>query len=327
MKVAGTAGAGAAVPALATGATPASRPAAASGAKAAGTSAPPSADGLLLRHQSPPVSQPEPAVRPAPPERQMEVAAEPTQRSAMLLAAAAIVALLLAGAGAYYLFGRTPDAAATPTRTAAVGSGDSGKTAGPTQVEARPTSSGAPSSATVTPAPVSAPASPPARSPAPVPPASSPGARTDPWAAVHQFSRDARYDRALAAIEQVKGVPQALMQEERNRVMENARRYTLAARRSAEDMRLTKTPQYVLGTNRQEQADTDRTAGRLKPAVSGYMAARTHFLQAFSDSGKEAPAVVATPPAVPEPAPANPAPESEHGRAAVDGGPLDLVER
>ena len=97
------------------------------------------------------------------------------------------------------------------------------------------------------------------------------------------------------------------MQEERGRVVENARRYALAARRGAEDLRLTKSPQYIEGTAKQEQADEDRDAGKFKAAVTGYMAARGHYLQSFSDSGKAAPPVVAEAPPVVETPPAPPA--------------------
>jgi len=129
--------------------------------------------------------------------------------------------------------------------------------------------------------------------------------KADPWVNVRRDTTQGRFDRAIAAIDQVQGVPAALLQEERVRVVENARRQTLAARRGAEDLRLTGSPQYVLGTTRQAEADRDRTAGRLKTAVSGYMASRAHFLRAFTDSGKAAPAAVVAPP-VSEPPPPPP---------------------
>ena len=128
------------------------------------------------------------------------------------------------------------------------------------------------------------------------------------------------------------------MQEERGRVVENARRYALAARRGAEDLRLTKSPQYVQGTTQQEQADEDRDDGRFKAAVSGYMAARGHFLQAFSDErqggtargrgsapgGRDADRAAAGEPAAPTPpTPAEPTVDlstwsNEEARAFVD---------
>ena len=110
----------------------------------------------------------------------------------------------------------------------------------------------------------------------------------------------------MTAIDQVKGVPAALMQEERNRVVENARRYALLARRSADDLRLSSSAPFALGASRQDGADRDRSAGRLKEAVNGYMAARAQFLEAINKSGKPAPKEVE--PSV-EPPPTTVAPE------------------
>ena len=142
--------------------------------------------------------------------------------------------------------------------------------------------------------------------PAEAPLPSSTVARVDPWGVVRRETTQGRFDRAIAAIDQVQGMSAGLLQEERLRVVENARRQTLATRRGAEDMRLTASPQYVLGTTRQAEADRDRQAGRLKTAVSGYMEARSHFLRAFTDSGKAAPPAPA--PVEPSaPAPTSPA--------------------
>lgn len=139
-----------------------------------------------------------------------------------------------------------------------------------------------------------------------------------PWSLVRRESTQGRFDRAMTAIDQVQGVPGALLQEERVRVVENARRQTLAARRGAEDLRLTASPQYVLGTTRQAEADRDRTAGRLKTAVAGYMASRSHFMRAFSDSGKAAPATVVTAPIAEPPPPATPTSTTTVAEPKVD---------
>jgi hypothetical protein len=130
----------------------------------------------------------------------------------------------------------------------------------------------------------------------PLPPTAAAGPTSDPWAASRQHAAAGRFDRALAAIDQVKGVPAADAQQERARVAENARRYTLAARRGAEDLRQTQSPEYVLGMSKQAQADRDRAAGRMKPAVNGYLDARSHFLQAM-----QAQSAAATPAPVPPP--------------------------
>jgi hypothetical protein len=152
-------------------------------------------------------------------------------------------------------------------------------------------------------------------------------ARTDPWVNVRRLSADGRYDRAIVAIDQVKDVSPALVHEERSRVVENARRFTLAARRGAEDMRLTRSSQYVLGTSAQAEADRDRSAGRLKSAVANYMNARRHYLQAFSDNGKAAPAAVVEAPRV-EPAPpstpASPTPAPPAATAPATATTVDL---
>ncbi len=112
----------------------------------------------------------------------------------------------------------------------------------------------------------------------------------------------------MAAIDQVQGLSGAQLQEERNRIVGNAQQYTLAAQRGADDLRVTASPQYVLGRSMQAQADRDRAAGKPKSAVAGYMEARGHFLQAINDTGR-APAVAVAAPPAPEPAtPSAPAP-------------------
>jgi hypothetical protein len=92
----------------------------------------------------------------------------------------------------------------------------------------------------------------------------------------------------MGALEQVKGVPAASMQEERVRVTESARRSALAARRVADDLRATNSSEYVLGMTRQAQAERDRNAGRLRAAVNGYVQAHDHFQQALNDTGRAA---------------------------------------
>ena len=93
----------------------------------------------------------------------------------------------------------------------------------------------------------------------------------------------------MGAINQVKGVPLASMQEERGRIVESARRSALAARRVADDLRTTNSPEYVLGMTRQAQADRDQKAGQLRAAVNGYVQAHDHFQQALNDSGRGRP--------------------------------------
>jgi hypothetical protein len=128
----------------------------------------------------------------------------------------------------------------------------------------------------------------------------------------------------MAAVDQVQGVPASSMQEERRRIVENARRNTLAARRVAEDMLLTKSAQYQRGTERQEQADRDRTAQRFKAAVSGYMAAHGHFRQAFGDGGKPVPPEV-TPPNTEPATPTNASPSTSPAPAPAPSEPsVDL---
>jgi hypothetical protein len=103
-----------------------------------------------------------------------------------------------------------------------------------------------------------------------------------------QHAAAGRFDRALGAIDQVKGVPAAQMQDERNRVVAGAHQHALAARRGAEDLRVTASPQYVLGMARQAQADRDRAAGRLRSAVTGYVQAQGYYQRAMNDGGPAA---------------------------------------
>jgi serine/threonine protein kinase len=268
----------------------------------------PTADGLLLR---PPVAaDPQADARhgtPAPD-------ASTSSRSPLVPALVVLALLLAAGAGAYYMFGRSPEAAASASGPSAT------TTAGPAAVtppDATPASSMTPVTSVETPVPdpVAGDASP-VPVPGVVPPPVAP--RGDPWASVRQFAAAGKYDRAIVAIDQVRGVPEALMQEERSRVVENARRYTLAARRGAEDLRLTRSPQYAQGVTRQEAADRQRAGGQLKSAVTSYMAARGHFLQAFNDSGKAAPIEVVAAPPVPEPAAPPAAPAQAPAPSTVD---------
>ena len=290
-------------PAAPAPATPAAAPVRATGPQAHS----PTADGLLLR---PPV-----AADPQGDARHGATAHDaPKASRSPLVPALVVLALLAAGGAAYYTFGRSPDAAAASSGPSAT------TTAGPavvTPADATPAPSTTPATSVETPAPdpVAGDASP-APVPGVVPPPVAP--RGDPWASVRQFAAAGKYDRAIVAIDQVRGVPEALMQEERSRVVENARRYTLAARRGAEDLRLTRSPQYAQGVTRQEAADRQRAGGQLKSAVTSYMAARGHFLQAFNDSGKAAPTAVVAAPPVPEPAAPPPAPAQAPAASAVD---------
>ena len=89
--------------------------------------------------------------------------------------------------------------------------------------------------------------------------------------------------------------PAALMQEERGRVVENARRYTLAARRGAEDLRLTKSPQYVLGTTRQAagRPRSRRPAGSSRRSAATWPRAVTSCRRSTTAARRRRPAVVA----------------------------------
>ncbi|BCS31104.1 hypothetical protein TBR22_A03040 [Luteitalea sp. TBR-22] len=251
--------------------------------------APAPAAEALLRH---PTTVTQTATRPAIPPGEPPAPA----RSAVLPAAVGLLLLLLlAGGGYWFVVARR---AAPSTATAS--------TSTPPPADAAP----APESGGTTPpevTPASTPAAPRPAPPAPAAPApagdpvpAAPVAR-DPWATSRQLASAGRYDRALAAIDQIQGVPAALLQEERNRVVENARRQTLAARRGAEDLRLTSSQRYQRGNSLQEEADRHRSAGRLKKAVTSYMDARAQYLQAFNDSGKAVPPVVVAPPKVDEP--------------------------
>jgi tetratricopeptide (TPR) repeat protein/predicted Ser/Thr protein kinase len=208
------------------------------------------------------------------------------------VAAAAVVLLLLAGGG-YYALVIAPRPASESTSTPSSGPGSTGPTTPPPATIPAP-SANAPA-AGATPAPEAA---------VPTTPAIAP--RTDPWVTVRQHVAGGRFDRAIAAIDQVQGVSAAEAQTERQRVVDNAARFALAARRGAEDLRLTRSSQYVLGTTSQAEAERERAAGRLRAAVTSYGEARAHYLQAFTDSGKAPTAAIAAPP-VAEP-PATPAP-------------------
>ncbi|MBA2354207.1 MAG: hypothetical protein H0V80_06005, partial [Acidobacteria bacterium] len=129
------------------------------------------------------------------------------------------------------------------------------------------------------------------------------------WQGVRQLSASARYDRALAAIDQMAGVPAADQQAERRRVVEGALRAAQTARRVAEDLQRTRTPQYQQGVAAQQHGEQQQGAGRMRQAVTAYMTARTHFDQAFpgNTANATAPAAgtdAATPPTAPSEAPA-----------------------
>ncbi len=271
--------------------------------------APTLADGLLLRQPTPAHPHAEPAPTPIRP------AAEDTPaHGPRLIPVVAVLALLaLLGAAGYFMFGRARNEVSPADHSSAPV--ERVDTAAPADHAGQP---GTVSSSVTPPSP------PPGAPTEPVEAAPIAVTRGDPWSGARQLAAAGRYDRALLAIDQVTGVPAAQLQAERDRVVENARRYTLAARRGAEDLRLTRSAQYVLGTSRQAQADRDLKAGRLKSGVAGFMAARGHFLQAFNDSGTAAPAAVVAAPPLPDiaAAPVQPAPAA----AAVDTGTWSTEE-
>lgn len=254
---------------------------------------PPPFDGLMLR-QPPGPMPPTPAAPPPP------MAADDGSPSRTPLYAALAVLVLLGLAGVYWMSTRR---AAGPVEAPST-------TATTSPAEPVP-EAGEPPATKPTPTPV-APA--PATTTAPPVPVPEPGPRVDPFAASRQLAAAGRFDKAIAAIDLLEREPEALKQEERQRVTETARRNTLAARRGAEDLRVTRSPQYVLGMTRQAAGDRDRTAGRMGAAVDNYMAARTHYLQAFTDNGRPAPPAPAPQekpaqadtPAQPPPTPAPP---------------------
>jgi len=234
----------------------------------------------------------------------------PPKRSPLPLVAAAVVLVLLAGGAYWALVGPPSGDTTTSGASSSAGKTDpAGRTptsvtpgAAPTSVPPVATGGEAPAAATTT----------------PVTP------RVDPWQAVRQHVAGGRFDRAIAAIDQAPGVTPAEMQAERVRVVENARRFALAARRGAEDLRLTRSPQYVLGTTSQAEADRQREAGRLKGAVAAYGEARAHFLQAFTDSGKAPTPAIAVPvvePPPPPPATATANTTTSNGTAATPANP------
>jgi serine/threonine protein kinase len=277
----------------------------------------PPVDGLLLRQPSPGEAD---ETRPAAPPTSETTDAAPTRSP--LMPALALLALLVIAGGSYYAF----VGGSSSSRTGSSGPSRPGRPQEPEPAKGN-LQPGAPSSMvarneppTGGPASMAALNEPPAvttpptalgsdpaasasvTTPTPAMPAGTATARTDPWVAARQHAAAGRFDRALAAIDQVKGAPAADAQQERGRVAENARRHTLAARRGAEDLRQTQSPEYVLGMSKQAQADRDRSAGRLHQAVNGYLDARSHFLQAMNTgNGAANPAPV--PPASPAEAP------------------------
>lgn len=283
------------------------------------------ADGLLLRQPATLLGSDVETRHEPPPSATANGEGVPAR--SMLVPALALLALLLVAGAAYYQFGR--DAAVMPKRGAGeIEHAPDGSGSRPVQDEPVPGSLNAKNDATgpeasggvsdAGPAPTLAtePAAPPVAADAPAPTAAA-GPRADAFAIVRQHSSAGRYERALTAIDQVKGVPAPQMQEERNRVVGSARQQTLAARRGADDLRVSASPQYVLGMSMQAQADRDRAAGKLRTAVAGYVEAQGHYLQAIKDSGKspaaakppanaEAPAA-SEPPAVQPAAPPTPA--------------------
>ena len=90
-------------------------------------------------------------------------------------------------------------------------------------------------------------------------------------------------------------------------------------------MRLTRSPQYVLGMTRQAEADRQRDAGRLRTAVSLYVESRAHYLQAFTDSGRAPSAAVVAPPTTesvaPSAPPTTPAPANAPAEPAAQTRP------
>ncbi len=263
---------------------PAAAPAAAPSAPAASAGA----DGLLLRSPAPGVqagtAPPAKAAAKAPPTAPPEGAGG---RSWLIPVVAAVI-LLAAAAGGYYQFVVAPGRAA---QTATATDGDAtttppaGEAAVPAEAGTEPNTATAETPPGTPDAKAGGAAAGPAAGPANA--AATPSSPTaDPWADVRQLARSGRYDRAMSAIEQVRGVSPEAAQQERGQLIETARRNSLAARRGAEDLRLTASPQFVLGMSSQAQAERDMKAGRPGPAVSGYMQARGHFLQAINDSGK-----------------------------------------
>jgi serine/threonine-protein kinase len=265
----------------------------------------PAADGLVLR---PPADA---GRSPAPHRDTPEPAATTEGRPgrSMLVPALAVIALLVASGGAYYQFVLAPragDTAATGTEPNASGTTGAPAPDAPTSGSPSDLAAGGPAGA---PPPA---ATGPAAGATSATDATTPGKPEDALAVVRQQASSGRYDRAIAAIDQVQGLSAAQLQEERTRIVSAARQYTLAAQRGADDLRVTSSPQYVLGMSMQAQAERDRAAGKPKSAVAGYMEARGHFLQAINDTGRPAAAVVPpapepVAPSTPPPAPAAPA--------------------
>ena len=285
-----------------------SRAAAAPARRAPGVVSGP-ADEALLRHEPTPAGhdadRTRPAARPSPP-------GQPGEQPRRTWVPAIVVAALLAlGGGAYYalVVGPGPEPATPasgakspvqPTRT----SSPLPKAPSPGAVapaggdDAAPTTEDTPEPPAATETPVT-----------PVEPPPPPVPRADPWQTVRQLSARNAFDRAMGAIDQVKGVAATELQAERLRVVDGARRYALAARRGAEDLRLTTSPQYVLGATRQADGDRQRQAGRPRGAVGAYMQAHAHFVRAITESGRnesEKPPVKEPIAAEPPPAPARP---------------------
>ncbi len=283
----------------------------------------PAADVVLRAPSGPGDESTEERTRPAiGPVAEPEAETRPARSLVPLVVVAALLAAL--GGGAYFALVK-PDAAVTPATGSPTTSttADAASAAGGVGVEPS-ASAGAPDPPVAPPSPAPPPSA--ADTSASAAPAAEPATpRGDPWQGVRQLAARGAFDRALVAVDQVSGVSSADQQAERMRIVENARRNALAARRGAEDMRLTRSPQYVLGMTRQAEADRQRDAGRLRTAVSLYVESRAHYLQAFTDSGRApAPTVVAPPAAEPAPPaapPTAPAPASAPAGAPAEARP------
>ena len=267
--------------------------------------APAPADAVLMRqHAARPLDE---AIGPVTPRPMHGV--QPSTRRAMIPAVAVATLLALVGAGAYYRFATTT-APSQSERPPATTSDDGATAKGPNADAGSVTlTKGSPGAATPVPAPTPAP--PPAATPGTVasanPPATTSTERGDPWQQVRQLVARGEYSQAFAATDKVRGVRPADLQAERQRIVDGAWRNTLAARRVAEDLRLTKNAQYDLGVARQAEADRRRTSRNLKAAILSYVAAQTHFMQAFEGNKT----------AEPEPAP-TPAPERKDEEPKAD---------
>lgn len=210
--------------------------------------------------------------------------------------------LLMGAVGGYVAWPDAEPPATSTSRTTSVASPGIAPGGTPVQPGVTPASDGS-----STPSPVSTPVpassdvadAPSAPVPAPNVPSTPANASvaTDPFRSVRQLTDRMQFDRALAAIDQVKGAQPAGVQSERQRVVERARQTAEAAQRAAQDMNLGDTDQFEQGSRQQLRADEHRSKGRLRSAVTAYVQARGHFLQAFTESGRTPdPTLAAAPP-------------------------------